>query len=594
TRQTTWEPNPASQRVLPVIGEEIENFEQEVKRFRNGEWAESEFMAFRLRQGVYGQRQPDRQMFRIKIPFGGVTADQMDVLGELAEEFAPLKKGHITTRQNVQMHHILIDDTPEMMRRLGDVGLSTREACGNTVRNVTGAPTNGVAEDEVFDPTPYAGAYARYFLRHETTQSMPRKVKVAFSGSPRDESITDIHDMGFISKMKDGQKGFKIVLGGGLSIMPRKADVLYEFVPVEDFLHVAEACLRIFNRQDEERKNRMKARIKFTINRMGIDEFRRQVEEELKGDWRQPIDLESLLWTEDEQELAPPPPANAGQVSYDDVSPEFKEWMRTNVVPQRQEGYNMVHIKLDRGDIPAHQWSQIAQVMRDFAGSRARTDIQQNLVLRWVRTESLGDLYERLKAINLADHGRHTILDVVSCPGTDSCKLGITSSMGLNKALTDFLEDYDTSDPLVNEIHIKASGCPNSCGQHHIANIGFHGAVIKGKGGQVPAYEMFIGGSYERGYDDGGVDMGWRIKTRVPAKKAPAALGAVLDFYKAERQEGERFNDFASRQGKDAFENLMKEFNDVGPLDREHIDNYMDWEKTTIYKLERGEGECAV
>ena len=590
TQRTRWTPNPDGQRVLPIVPEEIEDFEREVKRFRNGEWDENQFMAFRLKQGVYGQRQADQQMVRVKAPFGGLTADQLDALGKVAEEYAPLKKGHLTTRENIQFHHIFLDDTPEVMRILGDVGLSTREACGNTIRNVTGSAAAGVAVDEVFDATPYAAAYARYFLRHELSGEMPRKIKTAFSGGPTDDAVVGIHDIGFISKMKDGKRGFKMVVGGGLAIMPREAPVLYDWVSIDDYLHTAEAALRIFNRSEEERKNRMKARIKFLIDRIGIDEFRDQVEEELKGDWKQPLDLDALLWLEDE--AADALPAESEEVSFDDASDEFKEWMRTNVVPQKQDGYNMVHVVLLRGDLFSHQWSPLANIVREFAGGRVRIDIQQNIVMRWVRTGSLMAIWERLGELDLARPGRHTITDVVTCPGTDSCKLGITSSMGLNKALTDFLDTYDTSDPLVNEIHIKASGCPNSCGQHHIANIGFHGAVIKGKGGQVPAYELFLGGDYQLG--DGKVQIGTRIKARVPARKAPEALKGLLDRYQAEREEGERFNRWVGRMGTGYFEEYLADFRDVGPLDREHIENYMDWDKTIVYKLERGEGECAV
>lgn len=593
TQKPRWTPNPDGQRVLEIRPGEIEDFEREVERFRNGEWEEAQFMAYRLKQGVYGQRQADQQMMRVKAPFGGLTADQLEVLGKVAAEYAPLKKGHLTTRENVQFHHIFLDDTPEIMRMLGDVGLSTREACGNTVRNVTGSPAAGVAADEVFDATPYAAAYARYFLRHELSGIMPRKIKTAFSGGPSDDAVVGIHDVGFISKMKDGKRGFKMVMGGGLAILPKEAPVLYEWISIDNYLHAAEAALRIFNRSEEERKNRMKARVKFLIDRIGIDEFRNQIEEELKGDWVEPIDLDALLWTEDESvDAAPADLKAAAEVSFDDASDEFKEWHRTNVVPQKQNGYNMVHIVLQRGDLFAHQWSPVAEIVREFAGGRVRIDIQQNMVMRWVRTESLMEVWERLTELELARSGAHTITDVVTCPGTDSCKLGITSSMGLNKALTDFLETYDTSDPLVNQMHIKASGCPNSCGQHHIADIGFHGAVIKGKGGQVPAYELFLGGDYQIG--DGKVQIGTRIKARVPAKKAPEVLKGLLDNYQADREEGEKFPAYVQRMGTGYFEEYLADFRDVGPLDRDHIQNYMDWDKTILYVLERGEGECAV
>ncbi len=586
-----WVPNPDNAHVLKIDGPEIANFEDQVKLFQSGEKDEVEFLRFRLRQGVYGQRQPDRQMIRVKLPFGGVTADQMDVLGEAAEKFAPLKKGHITTRENVQYHHVPLEETTDLLRMIGDAGMTSREACGNVVRNVVAHPSAGVSKTEVFDVTPYAAAYARYFLRHPTTQNMPRKSKVAFSGSEEDEAMVLMHDVGMLARIKDGKRGFKIVVGGGLSTMPAMAETVSEFVPVEDFIKHCEAVLRIFNRQDEERKSIMKARIKFTIKRLGIEKFREMVDEELQGEWAEKdIDLESLMFVDDEEADAPGVPSDATPVPADDAA--FSEWKRTNVEEQRQDGFNMVFVRVERGDVYANQWSQLADISRKYAGGRARLDQQQNLVYRWVRTESLYDMYQALGAIGFSAAGRETIRDVVTCPGTDSCKLGITSSMGLNKALGEALDEMDTSDPLVEKMHIKASGCPNSCGQHHIASIGFHGAVMKGPGGQVPAYELFLGG---RSNEKQGTRIGARVKARIPAKLAPEALKQVLETYKENRNDGEEFADFIDRFGTDHFEQEFGKLKtQVGPLDRDHIETYMDWGKTVIYKMERGEGECAV
>ena len=586
-----WIPDPDNAHVLKIDGPEIANFEDQVKLFQSGEKDEVEFLRFRLRQGVYGQRQPDRQMIRVKLPFGGVTADQMDVLGVVSEKFAPLKKGHITTRENVQYHHVPLEETTDLLRMIGDAGMTSREACGNVVRNVVAHPSAGVSKTEVFDVTPYAAAYARYFLRHPTTQNMPRKSKVAFSGSEDDEAMVLMHDVGMLARVRDGKRGFKIVVGGGLSTMPSMAETVSEFVPVEEFIKHCEAVLRIFNRQDEERKSIMKARIKFTIKRLGIEKFREMVAEELEGDWaKKEIDLESLMFVDDEESDAPGVPSDATPAPTDDAA--FNEWKRTNVVEQRQDGFNMVFVRVERGDVYANQWSQLADISRKFAGGRARLDQQQNLVYRWVRTESLYDIYQALGDIGFSAAGRETIRDVVTCPGTDSCKLGITSSMGLNKALGEALDEMDTSDPLVEKMHIKASGCPNSCGQHHIASIGFHGAVMKGPGGQVPAYELFLGG---RSNEKEGTRIGARVKARIPAKLAPEALKQVLDTYKENRNDGEEFADFIDRFGTDYFEQEFGKLKtQVGPLDRDHIETYMDWGKTVIYKLERGEGECAV
>ena len=584
--QTEW--RPRTQRVVEVLPEELSDFEEQVKRFRAGEWSETDFMAFRLRQGVYGQRQPDGQMFRVKVPFGGLTADQLDALGVVAEEFAPLNKGHVTTRENFQFHHLKLEDAGAAMRVIGDVGLSTREACGNTVRNVTGCPMSGVCAEEPFDVTPYAAAYSRYFARHPFTQAMPRKIKTAFSGCERDCAITSIHDVGFIPKIVDGTPGFKMLMGGGTSIMPVIAPTLYEFVHLDEYLKITEAALRVFHRSDDLRKNRMKARVKFLIARVGIDEFRGMVEEELQQPWAQrSFDPTPLLFLEDESVDAPP---LGGGYHTNGHMPEFQRWVESNVRPQKQEGYQVVTAKLPLGDIQAEQFHQLADMSRKYAGGRARITHQQNLTLRWVPQQALYEVWEELQRIGFGSSGAHEITDVVSCPGTDSCKLGITASMGLGRAVGETLREMDIDDPLTRQMHVKMSGCPNGCGQHHIADIGFHGGAAKAPGGQVPAYELFLGGSY----DDGDARIGQRVKTKVPSKRVPDAVRRILAFYQERRTEGELFKDFVLRVGAAEFEPLMAEFADTPELNRDTIDQYMDWDKTVIYKLERGEGECAV
>ena len=584
--QTEWKPRAKS--IIEILPEEIADFETQVARFRAGEWSENDFMAFRLRQGVYGQRQPDAQMFRIKCPFGGVNADQLDALGEVAEKYAPLKKGHVTTRENFQFHHIKLDHGAEIMRLIGDVGLSTREACGNTVRNVTGCAVAGVCANEPFDVTPYAAAYARYFVRHPFSQSLPRKVKSAFSGCDSDCAITPIHDVGFIPRIQDGKKGFKMVVGGGTSIMPRIAPTLFEFVPVEEYLKMTEAVLRIFHRTNELRRNRMKARIKFYIARVGIDEFRKEVEEEIKQSWAQrSFDPTDLMFVEDEE---PDAPALDGDFASFGDDPEFGRWLETNVEDQRQDGYKAVTVRLPLGDINARQFHQLADMSRKYAGGRARITHQQNLTFRWVPENALYEVWQRLSDIGFGGSGAHEITDIVSCPGTDSCKLGITASMGLGRALSDAVEEVDKSDPLVREMHVKMSGCPNGCGQHHIADIGFHGAAARAPGGQVPAYELFLGGSYSQ--DD--PRFGQRIKAKIPAKRAPEALKKIVADYQSSHDDGELFKDYVLRQGTGYFEEMMGEFKELPDLNRETLEQYIDWDKTVKYVLERGEGECAV
>jgi sulfite reductase beta subunit-like hemoprotein len=578
---------------LHINKQELANFETQVKRFKAGEWEQTEFMRFRLRQGVYGQRQPNVQMIRVKIPFGGLSSDQLRVLGKVAEKYVPLHKGHLTTRENVQFHHVPLDETPAMLDELGKVGLTTREACGNTVRNVVTHPSAGVSKEEVFDVSPYAIAYARHFLRHPITQNMPRKSKTAFSGSEKDEAMTAMHDVGFIARTKEGRKGFKMVVGGGLSTMPQMAETLTEFVPVEDYLRWAEALLRVYNQQGEERKNLMKARIKFTVKRLGIEKLREMVKEEMVKDWaKEPINLESLTAIEDES------PAVEIQNDMSDPEPSkedkaYEVWHASNVEPQAQKGFVMAYVRVERGDLFVDDWGRIADIADKFAGGRVRIDQRQNVVFRWVQEKMVYSLYKALEKANLNAPGRETIRDIVTCPGTDSCKLGITSSMGLNKALGEALDKMDMSDPHVSSLSIKASGCPNSCGQHHVANIGFHGAVMKGSGGQVPAYELFLGGNSVM--SEGPVRVGQRIKARVPAKMAGQALEAILNEYKSSRLKGENFNSFTERVGTAPFEDLLAKFKaQIGPLGPDSIGIYMDWNKTTLYKLERGEGECAV
>ena len=585
---TTADWTPKVPGILDILPEEIVDFETQVKRFQNGQWNPNDFMAFRLRQGVYGQRQADSQMMRIKAPFGGINADQMDALGILSEKFAPLGKGHVTTRENFQFHHIPLEDTPEIMRLIGDVGLSTREACGNTVRNVTGCPHAGVCENEPFDVTPYAAAYARYFVRHPFTQSLPRKFKTSFSDCDGDCAISAIHDMGFIPKMKDGRRGFQMVTGGGTSIMPRIGKTLYEFVPVEEYLKVTEAVIRIFHKTDELRKNRMKARIKFYIDRIGIDEFRLQVENEMEGEWaKKSFDPTPLLFIEDESKDAP---NLDGDYLTVESNPRFEKWLESNVTAQKQEGYHVAMVKLPLGDVSSSQFHQLADMSRNYAGGRMRLTHQQNVAFRWVPKKALYEVWKNLDEMGLGDSGAHEITDIVSCPGTDSCKLGITSSMGLGGALTEAVKSIDTEDPLIKKMHIKMSGCPNGCGQHHIADIGFHGAAAKGPGGQVPAYELFLGGSF----DNGDTRIGQRVKTKIPAKRVPEALTKIISHYKIDRNDDELFKDYVVRVGPENIEPILEEFKEIPELNKESLDYYMDWTKTAKYQLERGEGECAV
>jgi sulfite reductase (ferredoxin) len=578
--------------VIPILEREFDDFGTESTRYLDGKLTEADFIKFRLKQGVYGQRQPDVQMIRVKLPMGGVTPDQLDAFASVIDQFVPLRKGHVTTRQNIQMHHIPLPDVTSLMRELAETGLSSREGCGNTMRNVTGDARAGTLEGELFDITPYAGAYVRYFVRHPTTQAMPRKVKTAFTATDEDNAITGIHDMAFIPRERDGVRGVEVRVGGGTSIMPRIAPTLYDFVELDngDYLKVTEACMRIFDRTEFLRVNRARARIKVLVDKIGIDAFRDMVEEEMEGDWvsERDFSLDSILFEIDEEALAPERGARFDSPNGDRRA--FDRFAEANVAPQRQRGFSTVEVKIRRGDLTPEQLRGLAEVMRRYSGGNARTTVHQNLVLRWVRDESVYEVWRALSALELGDAGADEITDVVSCPGTDSCKLGITSSMGLNQAVQDRVVAMNIDDPLTRQIHIKMSGCPNGCSQHHIADIGFYGASIKVGERTVPAYIPHIGGHYEGGE----VRYGQRLKARLPAKRVPEAVERWLRFYESDRSDGETFRAFVDRVGADEFAARVKDLTMPIEFNLENMNQFIDFNKDVPFEVQRGEGECAV
>jgi sulfite reductase beta subunit-like hemoprotein len=578
--------------VIPILEREFDDFDTESTRFLGGKLKEEDFIKFRLKQGVYGQRQPDVQMIRVKLPMGGVTPDQLDAFASVIEKYVPLRKGHVTTRQNIQMHHIPLPDVAKLMREIAETGLSSREGCGNTMRNVTGDPRAGTLPDELFDITPYAGAYVRYFVRHPTTQAMPRKVKTAFAANDADNAITGIHDMAFIPRERDGVRGVEIKVGGGTSIMPRIAPTLYEFVELDngDYLKVTEACMRIFDRQDFLRVNRARARIKVLIDKIGIDAFRELVEEELEGEWvaERDFSLEEILMEHDEEANSPAAPEAHASPNGD--GREFGHFLQSNVTAQRQDGFSTVEVKIRRGDLTPEQLRGLGEVMREYTGGYARTTAHQNLVLRWVREDSVYEVWQRLRELELGEAGADEITDVVSCPGTDSCKLGITSSMGLNQAVQDRLVEMEIDDELTRRIHVKMSGCPNGCSQHHIADIGFYGASIKVGEHTIPAYIPHIGGAYEGGE----VRYGQRLKARLPAKRVPEAVERWVRFYETDRTEGEQFLAFVDRVGTQEFEARVKDLTLPVEFNLENMNYFVDWNRNGPFEVQRGEGECAV
>jgi sulfite reductase (ferredoxin) len=374
--------------------------------------------------------------------------------------------------------------------------------------------------------------------------------------------------------------------------MPRVGSTLFDFVELDngDYLKVSEAVLRIFDRQEWLRANRARARIKFLVDKVGIDEFRRQVEHEMEGDWVAERDFtpDELLFVHDEEDNAPAVPASVGSPNGDNR--EFDRFVEANVTAQRQPGFSAVAVKVTRGDLSPEQFRGLASIMRDFTGGYARTTVEQNVLLRWVRDEAVYDVWRRLGELGLDEAGAHEITDVVSCPGTDSCKLGITSSMGLNRVLEERLAAMKIDDPLTRKIHIKMSGCPNGCSQHHIANIGFYGASMKVGGRPIPAYIAHVGGTYDTGL----VGYGQRLKVRLPAKRVPDAVERWVRWYQAERSEGEEFNSFVERVGTEGFEAQVKDLALPAEFNLENLEHFIDWGRSEPYKVERGEGECAV
>ena len=581
--------------VFVTLEEEFDNFDTETKVYQKSPDLESDFVPYRLRMGTYGQRQENQQMMRIKLPYGGVNAEQMDALAEVAEKHSGMRRGHITTRENIQFHFVPLEQASTVMRILAEAGLSTREACGHTVRNVTGCPYAGVTDHQLFDVTPYLAAYARNMIRNPICQNMPRKWKTSFSCGPIDCAGSPFHDMGFVAALREENgeqvRGFKIVVGGGTSTMVRAAETLWEFARADDgqYIRVAEAALKVFDKEggfpNLLRKNMNKARVKFLVKKIGIEEFRRQVDEELAQPWAwEPLDMAAL------KQLAPEGPTPGLAPNSVQPGPGFERWVKTNVVQQPQPGYVAVTMTIPLGNLSPEQFRAVGDIMRRFSGGNARTQQNQNLVLRWVHEAGLPALHSELKKIGFGDPDAGLLADVVGCPGTDSCKMGITSSTGVSEAIREAaLNDWGyQDDPLVQAINVKASGCPNGCSQHHLAAIGLQGSSFSANGATIPCFDIFLGG----GNYVGGGKFATRV-ARVPSKRTPQAIKKMIDHYVANRNEGEEFVAFVDRLGAKSFDTLFDEFKEVGPVHQD-IDVYMDWGKEDLFEVIRGEGECSV
>ena len=568
-----------------AIEAEISRFEERIQQLQSGAITPEQFRPFRLKHGTYGQRQPGFQMLRIKIAAGVLTPPQLRVLADIGDQYST-GRGHLTTRENIQFHFVKLENVSAAMRMLADAGLTTREACGNTVRNVTACPLAGVCPGEAFDVTPYALGVSRYLLRHPDFHDLPRKFKIAFSGCENDGdcAVAGIHDVGLIAQVRGtnvtAHRGFKVLVGGGLGSLPTESAVLADFLPEEELLATIEAILRVFT-ETGNRKNKLMARLKFVLRAKGIEEFRRLVAEKRK-----------LSQAPAETFVVPSPirpafvniapaPLSSSAVG-PQADPEYDRWAEHNLMFQRQAGYGAVWIKVSAGTLFAQQMRNLARLLEKNELSGARLAVNQNLVLPWVPFDRVRGIYEELRAFELATPGARTISDVTGCPGATTCNLGITRSLTLAEELSKEL--IGETDPEIQKLRIKISGCPNSCGHHHIADIGFYGNVRKIGNQQAPYYQLMLGGRV----DANGVRFARQILS-VPARPIPAIIRELLAFYKSDRRTGEDFSSWVGRTPNEAIAGRLRPLADV---ENASADLFIDWGDTETYSLKLGRGEC--
>jgi sulfite reductase beta subunit-like hemoprotein len=570
-----------------TVRADIDLFDQHIRKYLAGEITEDEFRAQRLRRGIYSQRQPGVQMIRTKVPGGTLTAAQMRQLARIADEFGG-GKGHLTTRQNMQYHFVKLTDVPQVLHLLADVRLTTREACYNTVRNVTADSLAGLLPGEVFDVRPYARLTAFAFLHKELTDSLPRKFKISFSGYPGDPMLAAIHDVGCQAEIRGGRKGFRVYIGGGLGPMPHEAQLLDEFLPAENLIPRIEAVIRLFNKHGN-RKNRNKARLKFVLKERGWD----WVKETIEAEYADILANGGVPVPETVPEgfggfVSTPPPLGTGAELpvVDNRAPdaEFDRWLETNVREQVQPGYAMVTVVVDQGNLTGSQMRGLAKIAEDAGEGLLRFTIEQNVVLAFIPVANLRRVYAALKLIGLHAAGAGEIEDVVTCPGAYSCNLALTKTMELGYVLRDTLKNHP--DKLVRKLKVRSSGCPNSCGQHWTGDFGFYGNARKIEGKEVPYYQMLLGGGYDR---DGFMRYGLAIQS-IPARFVPTAVTRVIDHYIANRAAGETFREYVLRHKVDTFKALTA---DLAKPAETFPELYQDWGDDVAFTLKLGRGECA-
>jgi sulfite reductase beta subunit-like hemoprotein len=567
-----------------TVREEIETFRARSQAYLAGDITEDQFRPFRLKHGIYGQRQAGVQMVRCKIPGGLLTAPQTEQLGRIADEFGG-GRGHLTTRQNIQYHFVPLARVPDLMHMLADVGLTNREACYNTVRNVTTCPWAGIAHDEVFDVRPYAQRVAYAFLRKDLTSDLPRKFKIAFDGCAGDDCIQGaINDIGLRAVIRDGRRGFRMIVGGGMGPLPMEAKLLDEFVPEERLLNKCEAVIRVFN-QNGNRRNKNMARMKFLIRDRGFEWLREQIEKEFANI----LAHGGIAWPAFVPEgfggyQSRPQPLGNGALLPVVNGPQDSAWRRSNVRTQEQAGYAAVTVKVEQGNLTGDQLRALARIATTAGDGLVRVAIEQNLVLAYIPLARLDAVHAALEEAGLGESGANEIQDVITCPGAYTCNLGLTKTMNLGAALAETVHRYD--DPQVRSLTIKASGCPNSCGHHWIGDFGFYGNARKIEGRELPYYQMLLGGGYD---EEGIMRFGLAVQS-IPARLAPEAVTRVLDHFLAHRQDGESFRQYVLRYKVEVFRALTADLAKPAEL---YPELYQDWGDDAAFSLQLGRGECA-
>ncbi|MBY0245390.1 MAG: nitrite reductase [Sphingobacteriaceae bacterium] len=563
-----------------IVAQDIIDLEKKIKLFKDGHLSDEKFRSLRLARGVYGQRQQGVQMIRIKLPFGKVTFKQLLRISDVADEYGSGNL-HLTTRQDIQLHYVSLDRTPELWAELEKDEITLREACGNTVRNVTSSPNSGIDPDELFDVSPYAQAVFLYFLRNPICQEMGRKIKMSFSSSEKDTAYSFIHDLGFIPKINaEGERGFKVLFAGGLGAQPFLASAIDDFLHEDQLIPFIESTLRVFDRYGE-RSNRNKARLKYLVQKLGLDEVLTLIAQERIANKVKTfkIDRNSILQPE-----LPAENVNEAVVIEDEI--HYKHWLGTNVVEQKQKGFYGVYVKVLAGDIKSAKMREFVSAVKKYVADDIRITQNQGLLLKFVRKEALPHLYNELLNIGFTALGFDSLADITTCPGTDTCNLGISNSMTLAEVLEEVI--YTDFPEFIYEknINIKISGCMNSCGQHGLAEIGFHGSSLKVADKVIPAVQVMLGGGT---VGDGVGRVAERV-IKVPSKRAPQVLNFILNDFKSNNLEKESFHNYYDRKGKDYFYQMLKPLADLTNLE---IDEYLDWGHVAPFETAIGVGECA-